>query len=106
MDWLGIAGVTLGIVGILMAAPSLIQLVFGAPALLVKFSGGRHERHPRQLICEIKNEPITNPFLKLLNLPREEAEISVTFAIYEHGSGKLVADTTYAPLHGTTLEPK
>jgi|SRR5208282_4888081 len=99
---LAIAGIVLGLVAIIMAAPPLIQMLGGAPALKLTFIGGRYQRHPNMLSCEITNNPITNRLLKLLKVPREEAEISVTFAIYERGSGRLVADTTFAPLHGVT----
>jgi len=50
--------------------------------------------------------PIENRLLKLLGIYREDAKLSVTFAIYEHGTNKLVTDTTHAPLRGVTPMPQ
>jgi hypothetical protein len=103
---LGIAGVIVALVAIAMAAQPFVQGIWGTPELEINFTGGRYEVHPDVLACEITNRPIENRLLKLLRVYREDAKLSVTFAIYEYGSERLVADTTHAPLLGVTPTPK
>ena len=104
---LGIAGVIVGVVAIAMATQPFVQGIWGKPAPEINFTGGRYEVYPDVLACEITNRPIENRLLKLFRIYREDAKLSVTFAIYEWGTNKLVADTTHAPLRGgVTPNPK
>jgi len=101
-----IAGVIVGLVAIAMAAQPFVQGIWGKPAPEINFTGGRNVVHPEVLGCEITNRPIENQLLKLFRIYREDAKLSVTFAIYEYGTKRLVADTTHAPLLGVTPKPK
>ena len=97
---LGIAAIIVALVAIAMAIQPFLQGNWGTPAPEINFTGGRYQVHPDVLGCEITNRPIENRLLKLLGIYRIDAKLSVTFAIYECGSNRLVADTTHAPLRG------
>jgi hypothetical protein len=83
--WLAIVGVVLGLFAIAMAAPPLLQMMFGRPKLEFKPDEFMDE-NGKMLLLAIKNKPTANRFLRRLGVEREMGNVLAYFDIQEQGS--------------------
>jgi hypothetical protein len=86
----------LGIVGIAISAPALAmsispftQMMWGRPKLkfeFVEFTG----TDGKNLICQIKNEPVENRFHKFVGVTRDTGELNASLTLIEQGTRKII----------------
>jgi hypothetical protein len=86
------ASFVIGIIALLvgiMAIPTILQMFFGRPRLTFEaddFTGSEG----RILVLAIKNQPVTNRFLRLVGVEREAGDVIAFFDIQEMGTGRIV----------------
>ncbi len=77
-----------------MAVPSLLQMIFGAPRIILSF-GNVDMEDSCYLSCIIHNEPIDKGLLKILGVRREQAQdVTAMFEIQEQGTNKIICPPT------------
>lgn len=83
-------GIVLAGVGIVMAAPSILQMALGRAKLVVEFDRIVHERE-RVLAVYFKNPPIQNKIWKKLWIRRDTIQsLLASFSVSEVGSGNIL----------------
>jgi hypothetical protein len=93
-----VVGVALGLVAIAMAAPPLLQMVYGRPRLefaAEEFTGP----DGKQLIIGIKNQRTASRFLRKLGVEREIGNVIAYLDIQEQGTKRFVKKDVFALLH-------
>jgi hypothetical protein len=98
---LAVAGVVLAVVAIVMAAPPLLQMIYGRPRLefdYQEFTG----TDGKQLIIRIKNQ-VTNRLLRKLGVERETGDVLAYFNIQEQGTNRFVKKDVSALLQCAPL---
>lgn len=87
IQWVAFA---IAIVAILMAMPGLLQRIYGAPEIAIRFGKAEDEGY-RFLTCEMINVPITKGLLGWLRVRREPAQdVVASFQVREEGTNRIV----------------
>jgi hypothetical protein len=101
-EWVGIV---LAAVGLLMGAPSMLQMAIGRPKLLLDFDRIARDRE-RHLAIFLKNQQLGNPLKwkksiwRKLGIKRDTIEsLTVSFRISEVGSGKILIPIMQARIY-------
>jgi hypothetical protein len=87
---LGIIGIALGLLALAVGVPPFIQMIWGAPKLTVQYFHG-----PLTLYCLVKNEAVSNRFLRSLNVVRATTRISIEFMVLRGADRSLAVDSSY-----------
>jgi hypothetical protein len=88
---LAIAGVALGLVAIVMAAPPLLQMLYGRPRLdfsFDEFTGPDDDG--KQLLIAMKNKRTESRFLRKIGVERTVGTVLAYFDIQEQGTKRFV----------------
>jgi hypothetical protein len=86
------AGFVIGVVALLvgiMAIPTILQMFFGRPHFTFEaddFTGPEG----RILVLAIKNQAVSNRFLRLVGVEREAGDVIAFFDVQELGTGKIL----------------
>ncbi len=95
---LAIVGILIGVLALAMAAPPLLQLLYGRPQLefsVDEFTGP----DGKQLLIAIKNKGTRNLLLKRMGVEREVGNILAYFDIQEQGTNRFVKKDIRGLLH-------
>jgi hypothetical protein len=91
-----ITALVIGVLALIMAVPSALQMFFGRPRLRIAFEYSDVDV-ARRLVCIIRNAPIENAFLKRI-VVRDQVAISANFLMRETGNDRVMLDTSRAYL--------
>lgn len=95
-EWVGIV---LAGVGLTMATPSILQLLWGRPVLRTRFENGVQEIE-RFLPIYLENPPVKNRLMRRLGVRRDTIQsLTVQFRIIEAGSGKIIIPIRQARIY-------
>jgi hypothetical protein len=98
---LGIAGVVLGFVAIVMAAPPLLQMIYGRPRL--EFAADEFtDPDGKQLLIAIKNKRTESRFLRKIGVERAIGNVLAYFDIQEQGTKRFIKKDVSAILHSAS----
>ena len=95
---LAVAGVVLGLAAIIMAAPPLLQMIYGRPRLEFaadEFTGP----DGKQLLIHIKNESTKSRFLRKIGVERQIGDIIAYIDIQEQGTNKFIKKHVFGLIH-------
>jgi hypothetical protein len=95
---LAIAGIVLGLMAIVMAAPPLLQMLYGRPRLEFaanEFTGS----DGKQLLIAIKNKKIESRFLRKIGVERVIGNVLTYFDIQEQGTKRFIKKDVSGFLH-------
>lgn len=95
-EWVGII---FAAVGLVMAAPTIFQMVWGRPLVRVRFDRGV-EGPERFLPVYLENCPVKSRLAKRLGVRRETVQsLTAQFRISEVGSGKIIVPIRHARIY-------
>ncbi len=99
-DWVGVAAAGIGTVAFIMAAPSILQMIWGKPQLHHEFDK-YVEQGERVLIVYLKNPPIRKGSLLNRVCVRREAvqSLTVQFRLVEIGSNRILDPIRHAKIY-------
>jgi hypothetical protein len=95
---LAVAGIVLALIGILMAAPPLLQMFYGRPQLEFaadEFTGP----DGKQLLIHIKNHSTKSRFLRKLGVERQIGDVIAYLDIKEQGTNKFIKKDVFGLVH-------
>ncbi|MGD0794047.1 MAG: hypothetical protein ABR958_00435 [Dehalococcoidales bacterium] len=81
------AALIIGVIALIVATPSAIQMFWGKPKIIFRFYTRDIEEHTI-LSCDIQNKPIEDSILKALGVYRRSVVISATLQIFEEGTNR------------------
>jgi hypothetical protein len=99
IQWIGFFLAVFSATGVLLALPTLLQLLFGGPRLYLEFDS-HDENGSRLLIVFIKNRPIDKPFGQFSFIRRDTIEsLTATFQIVREDTHFIVVPVHRARIH-------
>lgn len=91
----GWVALIISVVAILLATPPLLQMIYGAPKVVIKFKDEEEAAGSHYLGCRIYNKAITEGLLKKLGVRREAAQdVAASFVIIEQGTDRIICPWT------------
>jgi hypothetical protein len=86
---LAVGGIFIGLVAILMAAPPIFQMIWGAPKIAI--SVGKADSEMKALIFNVSNKPVKSWVLRKMGVRRQSTEVVGSLWITQEHKGEIVA---------------